>query len=162
MLDAMYGGGFEYRWAIVNNIWVCRISSDSNAIYKLIDQAKTGVPAQPCPEMQKAIEYIPDAGSKDAIFTYNYLRVIKMMQALAPADMPFKLPDVPTKGNLVFAAKVDNGSIAVDMALPKEHLSEMMTAFQMMMQQQMQQNTQKQQAQPSQGMPMQPSQPSGK
>jgi hypothetical protein len=134
MLDAMYGSGFEYRWAIVNGLWVCRISGDPNAIYKLIDQAKAGMPPQVCSEMQKAMSFIPEAGSKDAVFTYNYLRLMKMMGAFTP--MPFTMPDVPSKSNLVFAAKVDNGSFALDFALPKEHLSEMMMAFQMIMQQQ--------------------------
>ncbi len=136
MLEAMYGSGFEYRWAVVNGLWVCRISSDPNAIYKLIDQVKAGTPSQVCSEMQKAIAVIPDADSKDAIVTYNYLRLMKMMSAMG--TMPFTMPDVPSKSNLVFAAKVDNGSFALDFALPKEHLSEMMMAFQMIMQQQMQ------------------------
>lgn len=149
VLDAMYGGGFEYRWAIVNGLLVCRISSDPNALYQLIDEVKAGSPAQVCSEMQKAMSFIPDADSKDAIVTYNYLRLIKMMQGLTP--MPFTMPDVPSRSNLVFAVKIDNGSLTIDFALPKEHLSEMMTAFQMMMQQQTQQP-----GQPAQGMPMQP------
>jgi hypothetical protein len=152
MMEAMYGSGFEYRWAIVNGLWVCRISSDPNAIYKLIDQVKAGTSAQVCSEMQKAIAIIPDAGSKDAIVTYNYLRLMKMMQGVTP--MPFTMPDVPSKSNLVFAHKIDNGSLAIDFALTKEHLSEMMMAFQMIMQQQMQQ----QPGQMNQGMP--PKQPS--
>jgi len=150
-LEMMYGSGFEYRWAIVNGLWVCRISGDPNSIYKLIDQVKAGTPAQACSEMQKAMLIIPDAGSKDAIVTYNYLRLMKMMQAFAP--MPFTMPDIPSKSNLVFAAKIDNGSFALDFALPKEHLSEMMTAFMMIQQQQMQ----KQPGQMPQGMPIQPS-----
>ena len=155
MLDAMYGSGFEYRWAIVNGLWVCRISTDPNAIYKLIDQVKAGTPAQVCSEMQKAMSIIPDADSKDAIVTYNYLRLMKAMQGFAP--MPFTMPDVPSKSNLVFAAKVDNGSFILDFALTKEHLSEMMMAFQMIMQQQMQQQMQKQPGQMPQGMPTRPS-----
>jgi len=149
MIDKMYGGGFEYRWAIVNGLFVCRISSDPNAVCKLIDEVKAGTPAQVCSEMQKAIAVIPDADSKDVIVTYNYLRLMKMMQAFAP--MPFTMPDVPSKSNLVFAAKINNGSLAIDFALPKEHLSEMMMAFQMIMQQQMQQ----QPGQMNQGMPKQ-------
>ena len=151
MIEAMYGGGFEYRWAIVNGLFVCRISNDPNAVCKLIDQVKAGTPAQVCSEMQKAMAVIPDAGGKDAIVTYNYLRLMKMMQGFTP--MPFTMPDVPSKSNLVFAAKIDNGSLAIDFALTKEHLSEMMMAFQMIMQQQMQQ----QPGQMNQGMP--PKQP---
>ncbi len=151
MIEAMYGGGFEYRWANVNGLFVCRISNDPNAVCKLIDQVKAGPPAQACSEMQKAMAVIPDAGSKDAIVTYNYLRLMKMMQGFTP--MPFTMPDVPSKSNLVFAAKIDNGSLTIDFALTKEHLSEMMMAFQMIMQQQMQQ----QPNQMNQGMP--PKQP---
>ncbi|MGA2171778.1 MAG: hypothetical protein ABSG82_02025 [Sedimentisphaerales bacterium] len=150
MLGEMYGSGFEYRWAIVNGLWMCRVSSDPNAIYKLIDQVKAGPPAQVCSEMQKAMSIIPEASSRDAIVTYNYLRLMKMMQTFAPA--PFTMPDVPSRSNLVLAAKIDNGSLAIDFALPKEHLSEMMTAFQMMMQQQ----TRQQPVQVPAGMPSQP------
>jgi hypothetical protein len=151
IIEAMYGSGFEYRWAIVNGMFVCRISNDPNAVYSLIDQVKAGSPAQVCSEMQKAIAVIPDADSKDAIVTYNYLRLMRMMQAFTP--MPFTMPDIPSKSNLVFATKIDNGSLAIDFALPKEHLSEMMMAFQMIMQQQMQQ----QPGQMNQGMQRQPS-----
>ncbi len=150
-ISMMYGSGFEYRWAIVNGLWVCSISSDPNAVCKLIDQVKAGTPAQVCSEMQKAIAVIPDADSKDAIVTYNYLRLMKMIQGFTP--MPFTMPDIPSKSNLVFAAKIDNGSLAIDLALTKEHLSEMMMAFQMIMQQQMQPRP----GQTNQDMPKQPS-----
>jgi hypothetical protein len=50
--------------------------------------------------------------------------------------------DVPTKSNLVFAAKLRNGTVSVDIAVPKEHLAEIMTIFQVAMQQQMQQQQQ--------------------
>jgi hypothetical protein len=148
MLNAMYGKGFDYRWAILDGLFVCRISSDPNAIYKLIDRVKAGPPAQVCPEMQKAMALIPDADKEDVVFTYNYLRLFKMMSTIMPAQMQMPAFDVPSKNNLVFAARVDNGSIAIDAALPKEHLQEMMMAFQMMMQMQMQK-------QMPQGAPMQ-------
>jgi hypothetical protein len=149
MIDAMYGRGFDYRWAIVNGLWVCRISSDPNAIYKLIDRVKAGPPAQLCPEMQKAMAVIPDADKADIIFTYNYLRLFKAMSAMMPAEMP--QINIPSKSNLVFAARVEKGALALDAAVPKEHLQEIMMMFQMMMQTQMQ----KQMQQAPQTMPMQ-------
>jgi len=151
MLDQIYGSGFEYRWAIVNNLWVCRISKDPNALHQLIDQVKSN-PTQVCSEMQKAMTFIPDTSSQDVILTYNYLRILKVAQLFSP--MPLNFPDMPSKSNLVFGAKIGNGSLAVDFALPKEHLAEMMTAFQMMMQQQMQ-NMQQKPGQPG-GMQKQP------
>ena len=146
MLIAMYGGGFDYRWAIVNGLWVCRISSDPNAVYKLIDQVKAGPPAQLCSEMQKALAIVPDANDADVIFTYNYPRLFKMLGAMMPVPMPQM--DIPSKSNLAFAVKVRNGNVAMDIAIPKEHLAEMMVMFQMMMQQQMQQTQQQTQQTP--------------
>jgi hypothetical protein len=137
MLNAIYGKGFEYRWAIANGIWICRISSDSNAIYKLIDQVKTGTPPQICPEMQKAIALVPDADNDDFVVTYNILRLMKYIQAFAP--MPIALPEVATKSNIVIAAKTGNGSFTIDIAAPKEHIIEISTAFQAMAKQGMQQ-----------------------
>jgi hypothetical protein len=137
MLNAMNGNGFEYRWAIVNRLWVCRISSEPNAIYKLIDQAKAGTPPQTGSEMQKAMALIPNADKDDFVATYNVLRLMKYIQAFAP--MPFAMPDVATKSNLVIAAKVGGGCVTVDIAAPKEHIVEISTAFQTMAKQQMQQ-----------------------
>jgi hypothetical protein len=67
---------------------------------------------------------------------------------MMPVQMQMPAFNIPSKSNLVFAAKVENGSFALDAALPKEHLQEMMMAFQMMMQMQMQK-------QMPQGTPMQ-------
>jgi len=143
MINKMYGSGMNYRWAIVNGLWVCKISGDPNAVYKLIDQAKAGPPAAMCSEMQKAMPLIPDANNMDFVATYNYLRLFKVIGTMMPVPMPSV--DVATKSNLVFAAKLQNGSVTVDIAVPKEHLTEMMTMFQMMM---MQQQMPRQQQQP--------------
>ncbi len=133
MVNNMYGEGMNYRWAIVNGLWVCQISNDSKDIYKLIDQAKSTPPATLCTEIQKAKALIPDADNQDFIFTYNYLRLFKMMRGITP--MPLPTVDVPTKNNLVFAGKVSDGTFALNVAIPKEHLVEIMTMFRMMQQQ---------------------------
>jgi hypothetical protein len=140
MLNAMYGKGFEYRWAIVNGLWVCRISSEPNAIYKLIDQVKSGTPPPICSEMQKAMTLIPDADKDDFVVTYNILRLMKYIQVFAP--MPVALPEIATKSNIVIAAKTGNGSVTIDIAAPKEHIAEISTAFQAMAQQGMQRQMQ--------------------
>jgi hypothetical protein len=151
MVNNMYGRGMNYRCAIVNGLWISKISSDANALYKLIDRIKAGPPPAMCSEMQKAFALIPDADSKDFLATYNYLRLLKMMKAAMPDRMP--AVDIPTKSNLVFAAKMSNGTVSVDLAIPKEHLSEIMTMFQMAMQQQMQQQQPKTTSPPSPNAP---------
>jgi hypothetical protein len=138
MLNMMYGGGFEYHWAFVNGMWVCKISGEPNDLYKLIDQVKQGPPAQLCAEMQKAMSLIPESDKEDIFVTYNQLRMMKGMSAFSP----IKMPEISSKSNIAIAAKVEQGGVNLDIAVPKEHLQEMMMGIQMMMQQQMQQQKQ--------------------
>jgi len=136
MINAMYGGGFDYRWGIVDGLWVCTIGSNANsAIRELIDQVKAGCPKQIGDEMKAALTLLPEADKADFVVTYNFLRLFKMMTAMVPVPIPQM--DFPTKSNIVFAGKAGNGKMVVDIALPKEHLTEIMAAFQMIQQQQM-------------------------
>lgn len=143
MINAIYADGFDYRWAIVDGWWVCTVGGDMDSeIRKLIDQVKAGGPKQLSSEIQAALAVLPaQAKTADLVGTYNFLRLFKMAAAFAPAPMP--QTDIPTKSNIAFAGRLGNGTISVDIALPKEHLTEMMGAF-MMMQQQMMQQTQQQ------------------
>jgi len=135
MINAIYGGGFDYRWGMVDGLWACTIGGNANsAIRELIDQVKAGGPKQIGDEMKAALMLLPDADKADFVVTYNFLRLFKMMTAMAPVPTPQM--DIPTKSNIVFAGKAGNGKMAVDMALPKEHLTEIMAVFQMMQQQQ--------------------------
>lgn len=135
MIDAMYGDGFEYRWAIVDGLWVCTIGGDvDSAIRKLIDEVKAGEPEQMAAEMKAALTLLPEAGRADFMGTYNFLRLFKMMGAMAGAFMPVPMPlakmDISTRSNIVFAGKAGNNRMTVDIALPKEHLTEIVAAFQ--------------------------------
>ncbi|MCH8119146.1 MAG: hypothetical protein IIC00_05390, partial [Planctomycetes bacterium] len=138
MINAMYGGGFDYRWGMVDGLWVCTIGGNANlAIHELIDQVKTSGPKQIGNEMKAALALLPEADKADFVVTYNFLRVFKMMTAMIPMPMPQM--DIPTRSNIVFAGKAGNGKMVVNIALPKEHLTEIMAAFQTMQQQIMQQ-----------------------
>jgi hypothetical protein len=135
MIDTMYGDGFEYRWAIVDGLWVCTIGGDvDSTIRKLIDDVKAGGPKQMAAEMKAALTLLPEAGRADFMGTYNFLRLFKMAGAMAGAFMPVPMPvaqmDIPTKSNIVFAGKAGNNRMTVDIALPKEHLIEIIAAFQ--------------------------------
>ena len=56
------------------------------------------------------------------------------MLSMGPAMMPMPLPaaNFPTKSDLVFAGSMDKGKVSFQMALPKEHLTEIMQAVQQM------------------------------
>jgi len=137
MINAMYGDGFDYRWAMVDGLLFCTVGGDADTrIRNLIDQAKAGGPKQLASEIQDALTLLPNAEKADSIGTFNYLRLFKMVFAMMPIPMP--QVDLPTKSNINFAASAANGTLSINIALPKEHLMEIVSVFQMMQQQKMQ------------------------
>jgi hypothetical protein len=137
MINAMYGGGFDYRWGIVNGLCVLTIGSNADSsIHELIDQVKARR-TQMGSEMMAALALLPEAEKADFLVTYNVLRWLKIVGSMTfmPIPMPMLQTDIPTKTNIALAGKIGNGKMVVDIALPKEHLTEMMTAVLMMQQQ---------------------------
>jgi ABC-type uncharacterized transport system YnjBCD substrate-binding protein len=59
-----------------------------------------------------------------------------MIWAFMPMAAAMPQMDIPTKSNMVFAGSVAGGKMTIDVALPKEHLTEIMGVFQKMQQQQ--------------------------
>jgi hypothetical protein len=141
MIAAMYGGGIDYRWGTVDGLWVCTFGGNADsALHKLIDQVKAGGPKELAGETKAALAMLPDAGKADFVGTFNILRYFKMVAGMMGAMMPVPVPqmDLPTRSNIVMAGELGSGAMTTKIALPKEHLSEIMTAVQMMMQQKMQ------------------------
>ncbi len=138
MMTAMYGDGFDYRWGVVKDMFVCAAGGDVDSnIRELIDRAQDDSPKQIGSEIKSALALLPEAKKADFLVTFNLLRVFKMASSFMPIPIP-KM-DIPTKSNIVITGKAGNGKLVVDLALPKEHLAEIMGAFLMMQQQQMQQ-----------------------
>jgi hypothetical protein len=137
MINALYGPGIDYRWATVDGLWVCAAGGDSDsAIRKLIDQIKAGEPRQMAGEVKAALALLPAAHKADFVATYNVLRSLEMIWAFMPMAAAMPQMDIPTKSNMVFAGSVAGGKMTIDVALPKEHLMEIMGVFQKMQQQQ--------------------------
>jgi len=148
MINAMYGDGFDYRWAMVDGLLFCTVGGGADTrIRNLIDLAKAGGPKQLAPEIQDALTLLPNAEKADSVGTFNYLRLFKMVFAMMPVPMP--QVDLPTKSNINFTGSAANGTLTVNVALPKEHLMEIVSVFQMMQQQKMQMMQQQMQQQPA-------------
>jgi hypothetical protein len=81
-------------------------------------------------EIKAASELLPTAPKADLMFTFNVLRSFKLVAAFAPVPLPQM--EFQSKSNMVFAGKAADGKLRIDMALPKEHLAEIMTAVQTM------------------------------
>ena len=133
--SAIFGQGIEGRVAVVNNLLVYAIAGDPEAgVRKLIDQAKGGA-TQPVPsEVQAAMQLIPGADKATFFATYNFLRVIQMVDGVLPLCQSRRHP-CKAKAISLIAGKVTGGNLSIDLAVPKQHVMEIMSVFMQMQQQ---------------------------
>ena len=137
MITSMYGDGFDYRWGMVNGLFACAVSGDVNAtIRELIDQVKTDSPKQIGSEMKAALSLLPEANKADFVITCNALRLLNFATSVVPVPIPPM--DVQTKSNIVIAGRAADSRMVVNIAMPKQHLIEIFSAFMMMQQKQAQ------------------------
>jgi len=139
MIEAIYGDGFEYRWAVVDGHAVYVVGGDVDAqIRALIDQVKAGGPKKLGAEMKTAITLLGKRGKSDFVGTFNYVRflnlIASMMQGVATGGPAMPPIDMKSKSNVAFAGGVAKGKLSTQAAIPKEHLTELVTAFGMMQQ----------------------------
>ena len=139
MINSMYGEGFDYRWGMVNGHFACAVCGDVNSkIRELIDEIKADSAKQIGDEMKNALALLPGADKADFIVTLNALRFFNMVTSMIPIPIPPM--DAQTKSNIVIAGKADSGKMTVNMAVPKQHLIEIMSAVMAMQQKSAQQN----------------------
>lgn len=139
MIQAVYGDGLDYRMAHTDGLLLTAISDNPDAtIRKMIDSVKAG-DKQLSSEVKSTMTLLGGAEEADFVGTLNYIRLMQMMMGFVPMPMPIPFDQIPTKSNIAFAGNVGDGKVTADIAFPKEHLVELMTGMQMIMQQQMQQ-----------------------
>jgi hypothetical protein len=133
MLDKMYGGGFEYRWGMVKDLFAITIGTDAEAsMHKLIDKIQAGGATQQlAPEIKNALSLVPGAEKADFFATFNLLRVFRMISGIMTTALPAPFPsiNVQSSSNFVVDGKASDGILTVHVALPKEHLQEIMRAI---------------------------------
>ena len=133
MITSMYGEGFNYRWGVTNGLFVCTAGSNvESTIHELIDQVKAGGQKQMGSEMKAAISLLPEINKDDFFVTFNVLRLIKMATHMIPIPIPPM--DIQTKSNIVVAGNAADNRMVVNIAVPKQHLTEIMAAFMAMQQ----------------------------
>lgn len=138
MLKTMYGEGIEYRWGVTKGLFAATIGNDSaKTIHELIDQIQSGSAKQMCSETQAALALIPGSEKADFFFTMNVLRLMKMGLGMTGSMLPIQFPsldNVQTKSNIVIAGKSDKGKMTIQLAIPKEHIKEIMSTVTTIMQ----------------------------
>jgi len=137
MISAIYGDGLDIQMATVNNQLVYALGQDAqSSVQKLIDQAKAGGPKQVAGEAQAAMAMIPGADRSDFFMSLNVLRLMKIASAFAP--MPLPQTDIPSQSSIAVAGNASSGKMTIDLAVPKQHVLEIMGVVMQMQQQQMQ------------------------
>ena len=148
MIEGMFGDGLGYRWALVNDYCVYAIGGEMDkTIREIIDQVRAPGPKEIGSDMKAALDTIPDSGQADLVGTLNYVRMLNMVSAFMPMPDGVNFPklDVPTKSNIAFAGRSADGRMTFQIALPKQHLLEIKSAFEKFIPQIEQQQKQQQQ-----------------
>jgi hypothetical protein len=155
VIDAMYGDGLEYKMVVTDEAVVMAMGPDALAqLQAMVDKLKAGASA-PAGDLKVAFDTIPGSENADFVGSFNYL---KMLEALPEIFKSLPMPpaqammmegmfddlNISSKSCLAFAGSSANGKLTTQIALPKEHLTEIMgvvmqiqaKAMQNMMQQQ--------------------------
>ncbi len=140
MIKNLYGDGLIQKMAIVNGLAVGAGGSDADRhIRILIDKAKRGTPEQINAEIKNALILIPDSNQAGFVGTYNYLRLLKIFSSFTPMPFPANAFNrLHSKSNIAFAGNIGNGDITITVAVPKQHVLEIKSAFEMLTQKQTQ------------------------
>jgi hypothetical protein len=132
MMKAMFGDCLHYRWAMVDDYCVYAIGGDTDkTIRQLMDQIRAEAPEEIGSEMKEALNIIPDSEQADLVGTLNYVRMLNMVSAFMsmPDGVDSLKLGVPTKTNIAFAGRSADGRMTFQIALPKQHLQEIKSAF---------------------------------
>jgi len=126
MIKAAFGGGFNLRMAVVNNLLLSAIATEPDKeIHALIDQAKSGAPGQVPSEVQTAMQLIPEAKNTNFFGTYNYVRAMQMAMSFMPMPMPMPQVEMSTESDIAFAGTIGNGRLLTNIAVPKQQVQEL-------------------------------------
>lgn len=136
-INAIYGDGLDIQMATVNNQLVYALGQDAqSSVEKLIDQVKAGGPKPVAGEAKTALAMIPGADKADFFMSLNVLHLMKIASAFAP--MPLPQTDIPSQSSIAVAGNAGGGKMTIDLAVPKQHVLEIMGVVMQMQQQQMQ------------------------
>jgi len=130
-IEAMYGGGLDYRWAVVNKICAVAVGADVDAqIHQMIDQLKAGTHKKMGSDMKATFGVLPGADKADFVVTYNYVRILNVVGAVVRM-MGQDGPDinVPTSSHISIAGWGGENQARIGIAVPKQHIMEMVGAF---------------------------------
>jgi hypothetical protein len=133
MFVKMYGEGMESKMAMVKGLGLCAVGATADAgIKALIDKALSGKPQAVNMELKNAMSLIAQSEQAQFVGTINYLRSFQNSFRYMPQQMPLNtqaLNKVVSKSNIAFAGNMNGGVATLNIAVPKEHVLEIKSAF---------------------------------
>ena len=137
ILRRVYGEGWDYRWAMVDNAFLTSVGGDADkTIRQMIDGVRAGKGLSAQSETRAAMALLPGVDKADLFLTLNAVRLFALIAELVPSRLP-KMELPPSKSSLILAGRVGDGKASMDLVLPKAHLAEIMGLVQGVMMQRM-------------------------
>ncbi len=137
VLRRLYGEGWDYRWAMVDNACLNSVGGDADkTIRQMIDGVRAGKGKVVQSETKAAMALLPDVDKADLFLTVNAIRLFALVAEQAPGRLP-KVELPPSKSNLILASRVGEGKASMDLVLPKAHLIEIMGLVQRLLMREM-------------------------
>lgn len=133
IVGAIYGNGFEYRWATTNGLYLCAIGGDSEVkIKSLIDTVLDGTAGQIQPEISNALALLEESDKCTFIGTYNFVKHMQMsvsflanMANMASVEnLEIFEMDFSSESAASFGATLGSSQMDLQVAVPKEHVIE--------------------------------------
>jgi hypothetical protein len=81
------------------------------------------------PEMSMVSAVLPQAAQADVVGTFDLMQLIGLAAASSPVPLPIPDMNVPSRSRMAYAITADAGRMTIDIALPKEHLSEIVAGL---------------------------------
>lgn len=158
MMEKMYGkDGLKYYTAQTPDKFYMVMGADGETALKALIDKPAAVASG---DFKIALDTLKDTPYTDAVISINIIKLLKgiggMMQTMqetmceeademkGPAAMFASLQDTPTQSCMVFGGKVSDGHAGMRLAMPKQHLIEIIAMGLQMQQQMMQQQQQMQ------------------
>ena len=102
----------------------------SAGLQEMFDAIGAKAPGLMGAEMSVISNLLPQAGRADVVGTYDLMQLVSLA-AVVPMPLPIELPQIaaPSKSGIAYAVAADSGKMTIDIAVPKEHVAEIIASF---------------------------------
>jgi hypothetical protein len=145
-IKAIYGAGIDARLAFVGNLLLEAVAQNPDQVIQgMIDTAQSSGPPQVASDVQAALQLLPGARQATCFGTFNFLRVLPIVTSFLPTPVQLPPAEVSPQSSVAFAGHVGDGRLLSELAVPKQHVLDVVTFIGKIQQQKAQQRQQQEQ-----------------